>query len=516
MSAAAVSTCAAPTMSARRSCKVILEHYSACARLASRRYGGRCHGAGSGRGGRRGHFADRRARRPRAGVRAGASTSGATRSTPPAGCSAGAWSCACWTTARRRCAPGRSTRSSLRRRRSICWWGRTARPLPWWPRRRAERARRVMVNGAGPGRRAARPRPALPIPVRVALRRVRPRRAADGGRRRAAARSSSSRATNPASREAAEALRTAAAAQKLDRERRSRFISRARSTTPFRWPRRARRRRKPGSRFGDVRDAAEMVKTFKRLDYAPPLFFAQGRGASALHRAARPGCRVEPGGGGLRPAPRRHGAQLCPGLHGQVHRAARACRGGRLCRRQRARARRCAPPAPFRRRACARHSPSSQHHDRARRIPRRCRKAARRSARGRRWCRSVLAGRGPARRCCPIRNGTSEPSSNESEPFLSVRAWQRGAPRGEGADPRGRRRHHRPGGLGRHSAKKRRRARASPRPCRGRGAGAATCASTHPRASSAIATWSKRSTARSTAWWCPRSRAPPTCTRSTG
>ncbi|HZO03155.1 MAG TPA: ABC transporter substrate-binding protein [Burkholderiales bacterium] len=27
--------------------------------------------------------------------------------------------------------------------------------------------------------------------------------------------------------------------------------------------------------FGDVRDAAEMVKTFKRLEYAPPLFFAQ-------------------------------------------------------------------------------------------------------------------------------------------------------------------------------------------------------------------------------------------------
>jgi branched-chain amino acid transport system substrate-binding protein len=31
--------------------------------------------------------------------------------------------------------------------------------------------------------------------------------------------------------------------------------------------------------FGDVRDAAEMVKTFKRLDYAPPLFFA----AAASH-----------------------------------------------------------------------------------------------------------------------------------------------------------------------------------------------------------------------------------------
>ena len=31
--------------------------------------------------------------------------------------------------------------------------------------------------------------------------------------------------------------------------------------------------------FGDVRDAAEMVKTFKRLDYAPPLFFA----AAAAH-----------------------------------------------------------------------------------------------------------------------------------------------------------------------------------------------------------------------------------------
>jgi branched-chain amino acid transport system substrate-binding protein len=27
--------------------------------------------------------------------------------------------------------------------------------------------------------------------------------------------------------------------------------------------------------FGDVRDAAEMVKTFKRLDYAPQLFFAR-------------------------------------------------------------------------------------------------------------------------------------------------------------------------------------------------------------------------------------------------
>jgi branched-chain amino acid transport system substrate-binding protein len=27
--------------------------------------------------------------------------------------------------------------------------------------------------------------------------------------------------------------------------------------------------------FGDVRDAAEMVKTFKKLDYAPPLFFAR-------------------------------------------------------------------------------------------------------------------------------------------------------------------------------------------------------------------------------------------------
>jgi branched-chain amino acid transport system substrate-binding protein len=31
-----------------------------------------------------------------------------------------------------------------------------------------------------------------------------------------------------------------------------------------------------GIAFGDVRDAAEMVKTFKRLDYAPALFFARG------------------------------------------------------------------------------------------------------------------------------------------------------------------------------------------------------------------------------------------------
>ncbi len=140
----------------------------------------------------------------------------------------------------------------------------------------SERARRVMVNGAGPAAapHARGPRylfqSALPYAAygHAALQTV-----ADAGLQRVfiVARD------EPASREAAEALRTAAAAQKLTVSTIEVYkpgtldytlqVAKARAAEAQAW-----------IGFGDVRDAAEMVKTFKRLDYAPPLFFAQGAG----------------------------------------------------------------------------------------------------------------------------------------------------------------------------------------------------------------------------------------------
>ena len=138
----------------------------------------------------------------------------------------------------------------------------------------AERARRVMVNGAGP---AAAPHARAPrylfqsaVPysaygtgaLQIAL---------DTGLRRIfiVARD------DPGSREAGEALRAAATAQKLTVAPIEVYkpgtldytvqVARARAAQADAW-----------IAFGDVRDAAEMVKTFKKLDYAPPLFFAQG------------------------------------------------------------------------------------------------------------------------------------------------------------------------------------------------------------------------------------------------
>ena len=138
----------------------------------------------------------------------------------------------------------------------------------------AERARRVMVNGAGP---AAAPHARAPrylfqsaIPYGAygmpAL-----QTAIDAGLRRIFIVSRD----DPASREAAEALQSAAAAQKLELSPIEVYrpgtldyapqVARARATKAEAW-----------IAFGDVRDAAEMVKTFKKLDYAPPFFFAQG------------------------------------------------------------------------------------------------------------------------------------------------------------------------------------------------------------------------------------------------
>jgi branched-chain amino acid transport system substrate-binding protein len=138
----------------------------------------------------------------------------------------------------------------------------------------AERARHVLVNGAGPAAapHARGPRYVFQTAIPYAsygtevLETV-----LEFGLRRLFIVSRD----DPASREAAEALQSAANAKKLTvapievyRPGTLEFIvpvARARAAQADAW-----------IAFGDVRDAAEMVKTFKKLDYAPPLFFAQG------------------------------------------------------------------------------------------------------------------------------------------------------------------------------------------------------------------------------------------------
>lgn len=138
----------------------------------------------------------------------------------------------------------------------------------------SERARRVMVNGAGPAAavHARGPRYLFQSAIPYAAYGMSVLETAiEHGLRNLfiVARD------DPASREAAEALRTAAAARKLTVNAIEIYrpgtldyavqVARARAAQADAW-----------IAFGDVRDAAEMVKTFKKLDYAPALFFAQG------------------------------------------------------------------------------------------------------------------------------------------------------------------------------------------------------------------------------------------------
>jgi branched-chain amino acid transport system substrate-binding protein len=138
----------------------------------------------------------------------------------------------------------------------------------------AERARHVMVNGAGP---AAAPHTRGP---RYLFQSAIPYASYGLGVLETAVESGLQRIfivtrDDPGSREAAEAVRAAAAAQKLTVSPIEVYkpgtldytvqVAHARAAQAEAW-----------IAFGDVRDAAEMVKTFKKLDYAPPLFFAQG------------------------------------------------------------------------------------------------------------------------------------------------------------------------------------------------------------------------------------------------
>lgn len=138
----------------------------------------------------------------------------------------------------------------------------------------AERARRVLVNGAGPAAapHARGPRYIFQSAIPYASYGLEVLEAAlEFGARRIFIVSRD----DPASREAAEALESAANDKQLTVAPIEVYkpgtldyivqVARARAAQADAW-----------IAFGDVRDAAEMVKTFRKLDYAPPVFFAQG------------------------------------------------------------------------------------------------------------------------------------------------------------------------------------------------------------------------------------------------
>ena len=137
----------------------------------------------------------------------------------------------------------------------------------------AESARRVMVNGAGPAA-VVHSRPA-----RYVFQAAVPYASYGSGVLSVAAAADMRRLfivarDDAASLEMAEATRTAAANGFIPGE-----VERYRPATLDFAPQVAKARAAKADAwiaFGDVRDAAEMVKTFKRLDYAPALFFALG------------------------------------------------------------------------------------------------------------------------------------------------------------------------------------------------------------------------------------------------
>ena len=137
----------------------------------------------------------------------------------------------------------------------------------------AERARRVMVNGAGPAAVVQGRGP------RYLFQSAIPYSAYGTGALEIAAEAGFRRLLilardEPGALEAAEAARAAAAktftvgAIEVFRPGLADFttqVARARAAQAEAW-----------IAFGDVREAAEMVKTFRKLDYAPPLFFVSG------------------------------------------------------------------------------------------------------------------------------------------------------------------------------------------------------------------------------------------------
>ena len=151
-----------------------------------------------------------------------------------------------------------------------------------------ERARRLMINGAGPAAvvHSRAPRYLFQSAIPYSAYGVGPLEiAAEAGFRRIYILGRD----DPASREAAEAAHARAtkefATSTIEFYRAGTVdfkteVARARAAQAEAW-----------IAFGDERDAAEMVKTFRKLDFAPPLFFV--RGASHPRFIARVGQDAE-------------------------------------------------------------------------------------------------------------------------------------------------------------------------------------------------------------------------------
>ena len=331
-------------MSARRSCRVILEHYSACPRLASRPLGL------PWRRMRRSLWSARWSRRPArrpssAATTARACSSGRTRSTPPAGCSAAASSCACSTTARRASRNAALYEQLIREEKR--------RPADRPVRLRghadrggeAERARRVMVNGAGPARAVHRRGPRYRVPERrsrmpptaPALLEI----AAEAGhppalrprarRRRPRARWPSGAARGRRGFTAGESRSTAPGIADFAAQ-----VAKARAAQAEAW-----------IAFGDVRDAAEMVKTFQRAGLRAARFSSRS-GAARSEASSRWSGRT-PSSAWARSssmrASRAGQRAFAKAFAAKWIGAARACRPPRATSPARCSRRRCAAPA---------------------------------------------------------------------------------------------------------------------------------------------------------------------------
>jgi branched-chain amino acid transport system substrate-binding protein len=132
----------------------------------------------------------------------------------------------------------------------------------------AERARRVLINGAGPARAVHRRAPRYTFQTAIPYAAYGPA-LLDLVRAEGISRLFVLARDEPASREMADGLRAAAVREVevygnevVDF---APLVEKARAARADAW-----------IAFGGARDAADMVRTFKRLDYAPRLFFARG------------------------------------------------------------------------------------------------------------------------------------------------------------------------------------------------------------------------------------------------
>ena len=132
----------------------------------------------------------------------------------------------------------------------------------------AERAQRVIVNGAGPARAVHRRAPRYVFQSCIAYAAYGPA-LLDVLRAEGIARPFVLARDEPASREMAESLRAAAVGEVqvygADVKDFKDYVAKARAANAEAW-----------IAFGGAADAADMVKTLKRLDYAPRLVFARG------------------------------------------------------------------------------------------------------------------------------------------------------------------------------------------------------------------------------------------------